>query len=519
MTDSDTSHTPPLGKQRMARFWHKAKQVQMLYLLVLPTTLIIAVLGYYPKIDVIFKSMYRWNPPDVEEFVGLQNFVDIFADNLFWQSFQLVFILLIANLFKMWPGIFAAVALHRITNEKLRYRFQVCFVIPMVIPGMVWLLIWKSFYDPTYGVLNRFMNATGLMRFFHFLDGSPGDVESYGLMPRIARFLGHVHPETGEATGIIHSFVEPVFGGTWGLVLLGAFFLTLAMHGPALQTRVKAGILIVAAAALPVILILIQRLLQSVVGGPTILGAGLVAFTVLMFVLAKTLGPKWVLWMFYIFGGLIVFRENYLYLFLLPLAAILISEGIRFGMERFASEGMIKTIGAVVLVFGFLLIAFGQTWTEPTGQFEFGAPAWLGNQDLVIPALLFWGFPWVGTMGVLIYLAGLQQIPQDVYEAAEIDGIGPLGMLFKIELPLILTQVRINLIFMTIGTLVSYEMFLILLGPSGGPGNRGMVPGLYMFSKAFMDGQFGYASALGMVLFFLILGLTIIYQKYVKVDK
>ena len=82
-----------------------------------------------------------------------------------------------------------------------------------------------------------------------------------------------------------------------------------------------------------------------------------------------------------------------------------------------------------------------------------------------------------------------------------------------------MTQVRINLIFMTIGTLTAYEIFLILLGPAGGPGNKGMVPGLYMFSSAFSEGRFGYACALGMVLFVIILLLTIVYQKYVRVEK
>ena len=122
-------------------------------------------------------------------------------------------------------------------------------------------------------------------------------------------------------------------------------------------------------------------------------------------------------------------------------------------------------------------------------------------------------------MGVLIYLSGLQQISQDVYDAALIDGVGPIGKLFHIELPLIMTQVRINLIFMTIHTLTAYEFFLLLLGSSGGPGNKGMVPGLYMFKKAFEDGRFGYACALGMVLFVMILLLTIVYNKYVTVEK
>jgi len=171
------------------------------------------------------------------------------------------------------------------------------------------------------------------------------------------------------------------------------------------------------------------------------------------------------------------------------------------------------------MAIGALFVAFGMIWVTPTEQFAGGTPAWLGNQHLVLPAIIIWGFPWVATIGVLIYLAGLQQISQDVYEAAELDGVGPLGKFFRIELPLIMTQVRINLIFMTIGTLTGYEMYLILLGAEGGPGNVGIVPGLYMYNESFNENRYGYACALGMVLFVMILLLTIIYQRYVKVEK
>ena len=82
-----------------------------------------------------------------------------------------------------------------------------------------------------------------------------------------------------------------------------------------------------------------------------------------------------------------------------------------------------------------------------------------------------------------------------------------------------MTQIRINLIFMTIGTLTDYGLFLILLGPEGGPGNKGMTPGLYMYREAFFNQRYGYACALGMVLFVIVLGITIFYQKYVKVEK
>ncbi len=195
---------------------------------------------------------------------------------------------------------------------------------------------------------------------------------------------------------------------------------------------------------------------------------------------------------------------------------IVIGEVLR---RRSPGRLAIKWIGGCILVSGSFLVLTTSIWSQPTGAVVTGQPAWLGHTRLVIPALLFWGFPWVGTVGVLIYLAGLQNISSDVYEAAELDGVGSVGKLFRIELPLIMTQVRINLIFMTIGTLNDYGMFLLLLGPDGGPGNKGMSPGLYMYRTAFIDGQFGYACALGMVLFVLILAITIMYQKYVKVEK
>ncbi|MBN1557045.1 MAG: sugar ABC transporter permease, partial [Lentisphaerae bacterium] len=81
-------------------------------------------------------------------------------------------------------------------------------------------------------------------------------------------------------------------------------------------------------------------------------------------------------------------------------------------------------------------------WVLHLGVFvEPFKPAWLGNPDLIIPALVFWGFPWVGVVGVLIYLAGLQNIGDDVYEAADLDGISWWGKFWRIELPLIMTQV------------------------------------------------------------------------------
>ena len=485
------------GKIR-AKLFQKSKLFVALYLLVLPTTLSLLIFSYYPKIDVFMMSFFRWQPPTVQEFIGLRNFKEAFSDPMFWQSFKLVGILLVANLFKLWPGILAAIALNRVKNDRLRYLIQVCFVIPMIIPGMVFLLIWKNFYDPDFGLVNRFLNLTGGMHLLDWMDRA---------MPRLSEALAPLQ------AGII----SPIFGGVGGMIILGTFIFAASKRKQHNASRWGDYLTLLAGAAI----LPLFNVFMGIQADPTDFKVLLAAIAVIlwMFVCACRMQGAWIAWPFLLLGGIGVFWQEMWRLPLAMFVALAIFELIRLKKDDYAAGPYFKTIAGLLIGIGVAFIFLGNIWTQPNGQFANGAPAWLGNKDLVIPAILFWGFPWVGTVGVLIYLSGLQNISEDVYEAAQLDGVSPLGMIFKIELPLIMTQVRINLIFMTIGTLTTYEIFLILLGPDGGPGGKGMVPGLYMFSAAFTEGRFGYACALGMVLFVIILLLTIVYQKYVKVEK
>ncbi|WPJ95839.1 hypothetical protein SH580_20695 [Coraliomargarita algicola] len=492
MSDSNQA---PTKKAAFLRWLPRAKLYLALYALCLPTVVSLAIFSYYPKIDVFIMSFFRWQPPTVQEFVGFKNFIEAFADPQFWSSFKLVGILLVANLIKLWPGIFAAIALHRLFNDKMRYFFQVCFVVPMIVPMMVWLLIWKSFYDPEFGLLNRFLNLTGGMKLLDWMDSA---------MPALALKLQPV----------VQGVINPVFGGIAGLILLGGLIMVAGYRKDRSPARWGDYAYIIAGA---LILPIFMALPISLV--PMTLLCLLIIYIVWMVLLARRLGKSWIAWPLLLLAGTAVFSGALLRYSIALIVAFTVFEIVRARWDFFTGGPVVRRIGLGVLSVGIGFVVFGALWTEPLLQFKSGTPAWLGSSELVVPALIFWGFPWVGTVGVLIYLSGLQGISQDVYEAAELDGVGPIDMLFRIELPLIMTQVRINLIFMTIGTLTAYEIFLILLGPEGGPGNKGMVPGLYMFSSAFAEGRFGYACALGMVLFVIILILTIIYQRYVKVDK
>lgn len=289
----------------------------------------VATFAYYPTLSAVFHSLFHWQGGPAKQFVGLENFERAMGDRILWNSFGTVSILIVFNVLKTIPSIAMAVMIHRIRSDRWQYVYRVLVVVPMIVPHLVVLFIWKFFFDPNLGILNRLLDATGVK---HLLVG-------------LDQLLG------------------------WG-----------TFHADA-----------------------------------------------------------------------------------------------------------------------------------PIG--------WLSQPELILPSLFIWGFPWIGTVGVLIYLAGLQSITPEIYEAADLDGIGPFGKFLHIELPLILTQVRVSLILVIIATLQGYGLMLLLLGDTGGPGGRGMVPGLWMYNRAFIAGEFGYACAIGLLLFVFIAVLTWINHKYVRIEK
>ncbi len=142
-----------------------------IYLFVLPVVILIALFQYYPASSGIFHSFFRWNGAEISEFVGFDNYIDLLKNSDFWNSFQLAFILGGWNVIKMIPALFVAVAIHRCRSERLQFLYRTLFVVPMVIPGLVVVLIWRSFFfEATAGYLNQFLNASGLMNVLIHLD-------------------------------------------------------------------------------------------------------------------------------------------------------------------------------------------------------------------------------------------------------------------------------------------------------------------------------------------------------------
>lgn len=145
------------------------------------------------------------------------------------------------------------------------------------------------------------------------------------------------------------------------------------------------------------------------------------------------------------------------------------------------------------------------------------ATAWLGNEATAIWAVIFAGFPWIGVFAFLVYLGGLINISQDIFDAAKIDGIGVIERFRRIEFPMLRPQFRIILFFAYVASIQSFANIWIFT--RGGPGSATYVPGLQMFIKV-SEGNYGYASAIGVVLFLMaFIGTVLNFRFGKKVDE
>jgi ABC-type sugar transport system permease subunit len=140
--------------------------------------------------------------------------------------------------------------------------------------------------------------------------------------------------------------------------------------------------------------------------------------------------------------------------------------------------------------------------------------AWLGDQRTALLGIMFMGFPWVNSINMLLYLAGFEAIPTEVVDAATVDGARGMSMFRRIELPLIMGQVKLIVVLTTIAVIQGFQSILVMT--QGGPGYATMVPGLRLFQAAIPTShsaeapQMGYGSAIGVVLFVIIMAVTVL---------
>lgn len=137
-------------------------------------------------------------------------------------------------------------------------------------------------------------------------------------------------------------------------------------------------------------------------------------------------------------------------------------------------------------------------------------PPWLSSTDWALPAIILMSLWGVGST-MLIYLAGLQSIPEHLYESASIDGANLWTKFRFITLPMMSSTIFFTFI---IGVIGSFQIFTqVYVLTSGGPDNSTLFYVLYMYQRSFQAFKMGYASALAWVLFLLILVITLIQFK------
>ncbi|HET6597016.1 MAG TPA: sugar ABC transporter permease [Anaerolineales bacterium] len=142
--------------------------------------------------------------------------------------------------------------------------------------------------------------------------------------------------------------------------------------------------------------------------------------------------------------------------------------------------------------------------------------SWLADPNLALPALIIMGI-WGGTGATMvIYLAGLQSIPEEMYDAAKVDGANALQRLLFITIPLLRPTTFFLFITAVIGTFQIFTEVYIMT--NGGPLNRTTTIGYYLYTKAFRQLEMGYATAMAFVLFAMIFVFTVIQWKYTRGD-
>jgi multiple sugar transport system permease protein len=155
------------------------------------------------------------------------------------------------------------------------------------------------------------------------------------------------------------------------------------------------------------------------------------------------------------------------------------------------------------------------------GPFQFTPPSWLSAAPWCKPSMILMGL-WSAGGGMIIWLAGLQAIPRQLYEAATVDGASKRQQFLNVTLPMLSPYILFNAIVGVIGTMQVFGEAYILF-PNGGSNNAGLFYAYYLFQQAFQFFSMGLASAMAWVLFIIVLMLTLIQlymsKKWVHYDQ
>ena len=189
--------------------------------------------------------------------------------------------------------------------------------------------------------------------------------------------------------------------------------------------------------------------------------------------------------------------------------AILLNKGVRglkFYRSVFYLPSLIGASVAIVMLWRSIF-GYGGIVNSFLGFFGITGPGWVTDPDWALVTLVtlsVWGFG----ASMVIFLAGLRQIPVMYYEAASVDGAGWWRQFRSITLPLLSPVIFFNLVLGLIGSLQTFTQGFVFSGGTGGPAESTLFFNLYLYQQGFQRFDMGYASALAWVMFIVIAFFT-----------
>lgn len=174
----------------------------------------------------------------------------------------------------------------------------------------------------------------------------------------------------------------------------------------------------------------------------------------------------------------------------------------------------LTSLVVVGAVFRLVLMEQGGLLNNFLGLFGIAPLKWTNSAPLVIPSLLIVAFwRWTG-INIIYFLSGLTTIPEELYQAAAIDGADGFKRFWYVTLPLLRPVALFVLIISTIGGYQLFTEVYVLWNQGGTPGNAGLTLALYLYRQAFSSFDLGYAAAIGVVMGVIIMILSLIQFRF-----
>ncbi|NUU98936.1 ABC transporter permease [Marinitoga sp. 1154] len=209
------------------------------------------------------------------------------------------------------------------------------------------------------------------------------------------------------------------------------------------------------------------------------------------------------------FYSIIVVPVQTLLAIVLAVAANSKIKGVKFFKATFFIPS-ITSSAAISMIFWMLYSRPG-ILNRFLSLFGFQPIAWLENPNTALPAIMVMNIWTTAGYFMITFLAGLQDIPVSIYEAARIDGASSSKIFWKITIPMLRPQILFVMIMGTIGTMQVFDQIYFLI-----KNMRNITISYYIYKNAFEYGNMGYASALALILFSIILTITFLQRKFIR---